>query len=643
MKRLLITLVAMFALLLMAACGGGAEQPADSGSDTAAEESIGDAAAEEGDGADDVTIVVSMKGPGGGNPFWASVELGATEKGAEMGVNVVVMSPPAESDVASQVSQIEDQLAKGVDAIVIAPTDPAALNPVLEQAVAEGVPVLFIDTQGNLEGATFIGTNNMEGAKLAAGYICDSVDEGSDVAILQGILTQSTGQQRAEGSKAGLDECGLNVVAEQPGNWDRAEGQSVMENILTGNPDIKAVFASNDNMALGAVEALKAADMLADVVVVGFDANPDAAESVLAGEMSATVAQNPYNMGAFGVENAIKLVNGEEIEANIDTGTVLVDAANADQYGTLVPAEEQADEEGDSGDDAAAAEMDMSEISIVVSMKGPGGGNPFWAAVEKGAMEAGEELGVNVAVLSPPSESDVAAQISQMEDQIAKGVSAIVIAVTDPAALSPVLEQAVEEGIPVLFIDTMGQAEGALTYIGTDNKEGARLASEYICDNVEEGSDVAILQGIITQSTGQQRAEGSKAGLEDCGLNVVAEQPGNWDRAEGQSVMENILTGNPGLKAVFASNDNMGLGAIEALKSADMLEDVMVVGFDANPDAAESVLAGEMSATVAQNPYNMGAFGVQNAVSALMGEEVPDMIDTGTVLVNEENAADFTE
>jgi len=259
MKRFYLTLLTITALTLLAACGGGDD--AAPAPDAAPAESSSDADSGAADAGDDApTIVVSMKGPGGGNPFWASVELGATEKAAELGANVVVIAPPAESDVASQINQIEDQLAQGVDAIVIAPTDPEAVNPVLEQAVADGVPVLFIDTLGSLDGATFIGTNNMEGARLAANYICDNVAEGSDVAILQGIITQSTGQARSEGGEAGLTDCGLNVVAIQPGNWDRAEGQSVMENILTANPDIAGVFASNDNMALGAAEALRRVD-----------------------------------------------------------------------------------------------------------------------------------------------------------------------------------------------------------------------------------------------------------------------------------------------------------------------------------------------------------------------------------------------
>ena len=623
MKKILVLLFVM--LFALSACSGGAAPAAQPEAPSPAEGGAMEEKAMKG-----INIVVSMKGPGGGNPFWASVEKGALDKGAELGVNVTVIAPPTESDVAAQVSQIEDQLAKGVDAIVIAPTDPDALAPVLEQAISEGVPVVFIDTKGNVEGVTFIGTDNLAGAALAAQYICENVPAGSDVALITGIITQSTGKARRDGGRAGLEACGLNVVAEQSGNWDRAQGQSVMENILTGNPDLKAVFASNDNMALGAVEALKAAGMLDEVIVVGFDANPDAAASILAGEMSATVAQNPYNMGALGVENALRLIKGETIPEVIDTGTVLVTAENADQYGELTPAAEQ----------RAGALPDVGEVNIVVSMKGPGGGNPFWAAVERGAKERAAELGVNVAVIAPPTESDVAAQVSQIEDQLAKGVDAIVIAPTDPDALAPVLEQAISEGVPVVFIDTKGNVEG-VTFIGTDNLAGAALAAQYICENVPAGSDVALITGIITQSTGKARRDGGRAGLEACGLNVVAEQSGNWDRAQGQSVMENILTGNPDLKAVFASNDNMALGAVEALKAAGMLDEVIVVGFDANPDAAASILAGEMSATVAQNPYNMGALGVENAIRLIAGETIPKVIDTGTVLVTAENAADF--
>jgi len=167
------------------------------------------------------------------------------------------------------------------------------------------------------------------------------------------------------------------------------------------------------------------------------------------------------------------------------------------------------------------------------------------------------------------------------------------------------------------------------------------MAADFICDRVSRGSDVAILQGIITQSTGKARADGAHAGLKGCGLNIVAEQPANWDRAQGRTVMENILTRNQKWKAVFASNYNMALGAVEALKDADMLNDVIVVGFDANPDAVKSILAGEMTATIAQFSYNMGEYGVEKALELAKGLSLPPVVDTGTLLVTKKNAADF--
>ena len=309
-----------------------AEAPAAEATEAPAAEATEAPAEEAAAPVEDITILVNMKGAGAGNPFWAAVEAGAKAKGEELGITVNVMSPPQESDVAAQIGQIEDALAQGVDGIAIAVTDPDALTPALEKAIADGVPVVYVDTKGNMEGVTFIGTNNEEGAKLAADYICSNVEAGSEVAILQGLITQSTGQARATGSKAGMEACGLNIVAEQPANWDRAEAVTVMENILTGNPNIKAVFASNDNMALGAVEAIKNAGLGGQIMVVGFDANPDAAAAVLAGDMAATVAQNPTNMGALGVESVLKLINGETLDPVIDTGTVLVTAENAADY-----------------------------------------------------------------------------------------------------------------------------------------------------------------------------------------------------------------------------------------------------------------------------------------------------------------------
>ena len=273
-------------------------------------------------------------------------------------------------------------------------------------------------------------------------------------------------------------------------------------------------------------------------------------------------------------------------------------------------------------------------------MKGPGAGNPFWAAVQKGAEEAGVAYGVNVTVLAPPTESDVTAQIAQMEDAVTQGAGGIALAPTDPEALAPSVDAAMEAGVPVVFVDSNGSNEG-VTFIGTNNEVGAALAGQYLCDNLAPGAKVAILQGIISTTTGQLRADGAHNALTDCGLDLVAELPADWDTPKAQAVTEDILTQNPDLAGLFASNDNMALGAVEALRLQDLLDQVMVVGFDANPNAAEAILAGDMEATIAQNPYNMGWLSVESLIKLINGETVDPVLDTGTLLVDASNAADF--
>ena len=289
---------------------------------------------------------------------------------------------------------------------------------------------------------------------------------------------------------------------------------------------------------------------------------------------------------------------------------------------------------------AASSTAAVAQEKVALIMSSLGSANPFWAAVAQGALDKGEELGVDVVAVGPPGgETDVAGQIALVEDQIAKGVTGIAISPADTVALIPALEQAQQRGVHVIFVDKRADMPGI--YIGTDNIPAAKVGAQHICDNVEAGSDVAILQGIISGTTGQHRAQGGREGLEACGLNLVAEQPADWDTAKAQSVTENILTANPNLKAIFASNDNMALGAIEALRTANMLDQVMVVGFDGNPNAAESILAGEMAASVAQRPYNMGQMGVEAVLKLAAGETLEGDIDTGAELVTPDNAESF--
>ncbi|HEX6289782.1 MAG TPA: sugar ABC transporter substrate-binding protein [Herpetosiphonaceae bacterium] len=323
MHRWLRSMMIGGALVALVGCGA----PAGTGGTS------GQATTTAGGSAAGAKILLSMKGPGGGNPFWAAVEQGAKDAAAANNVALTVLAPPAETDVQTQISQIEDQLTAGVQAIVVAPTDQQALNATFDKAKAKGIPVLFVDTDAPWEGKlTFIGTDNRAGGKLAGEHICKQLKGSKKVALITGVMSQQTHIDRIGGAKEALEACGATVVAELPADSDRAKGQQVMEDILTGNSDLEAVFASNDLMALGATEAAKASGKLEGIVIVGFDANPDAAQSILGGEMNASIAQSPSNMGKFGVESALKAIRGEQVESRIDTGTTVVTRDNAEQY-----------------------------------------------------------------------------------------------------------------------------------------------------------------------------------------------------------------------------------------------------------------------------------------------------------------------
>lgn len=284
-------------------------------------------------GAAQYTILLDMKGPGSGNPFWASVEKGGRDAAKALNVNLVVLAPSAETDVQAQVAQIEDQIAKNVNAIVVAPTDVSALNSTFDKARAKKIPVLFVDTDGTWPyKATFIGTDNKAGGVLGGKFLCTQLKGKGDIAIITGVMTTQSIRSRVEGAREAAKNCGLNVAAELPADSDRAKGQAVMEDILTSKPTVKGVFAANDLMALGAAEAVKARGKTGAILIVGFDAIPEAAQAILNGQLAATVAQNPSNIGKFGVESAVKLLQGKSIPKRIDTGTTLVTKTNAAQY-----------------------------------------------------------------------------------------------------------------------------------------------------------------------------------------------------------------------------------------------------------------------------------------------------------------------
>ena len=254
------------------------------------------------------------------NPFFVTLSDGAKNAAKEKGIQLTVVD--AGDDSAKQISDIEDLISKNIKVLIVNPVDSDAVASAVESATKKGIKVIAVDRAVNgAEVECQIASDNVAGARMAAEYLKELVGDGAKVAELEGVPGASAAIDRGQGFHEVADK-DLKVVSSQTANFNRAEGLSVMENILQADGDIKGVFAHNDEMALGAVEAIASTGK--DIKVVGFDATDDARKAVEDGTMAATVAQQPDLMGKTAVETAISIMEGKSVEKSIPVEVTLI-------------------------------------------------------------------------------------------------------------------------------------------------------------------------------------------------------------------------------------------------------------------------------------------------------------------------------
>jgi ribose transport system substrate-binding protein len=286
---------------------------------------------------------------------------------------------------------------------------------------------------------------------------------------------------------------------------------------------------------------------------------------------------------------------------------------------------------------------DVSRKRVVIVTKALD--SEFWQTLKKGAEEAARQHpDIELSVLAPEREINIDQQVSILEDQILKKVSVLAVVPGGVAEVTPVLDRAKAAGIPVLIVDNDTPWQGKLCYIGTDNRVGGKLAGDYVVKTLGGQGKVAIIRGILGVASHEDRVAGFQEAIASAsGIKLVTIQPANSERALALTVMENILTSNPDLNAVFVTNDQMALGAMEAVAARNLVGKIMIVGFDAGKEAVRAVKGGQMQAVIAQYPANMGTQAVEAAIKTIHGESLPKVIDTGTKLVTKENADEFLQ
>ena len=264
-----------------------------------------------------IGLVVSTQN----NPFFVTLKEGAVQKANELGYELIVLD--SQNDPSKELGNVEDLLVKGVDVLLINPTDSDAVVSSVRAANRSKIPVVTLDRAANGgKVVSHVASDNVLGGEVAGNYIVEKLGGKGKVVELEGIPGTTAARDRGEGFNKAIAGK-LEVVAKQSADFDRTKGLTVMENILQAQPEINAVFAHNDEMALGALKAIEASGRK-NIVVVGFDATDDAVAAVKDGKLSATVAQKPAEIGAIGVEVADKIIKKEAVQENVPVALELI-------------------------------------------------------------------------------------------------------------------------------------------------------------------------------------------------------------------------------------------------------------------------------------------------------------------------------
>jgi ribose transport system substrate-binding protein len=257
--------------------------------------------------ADTMALVVSTLN----NPFFVTLKDGAESKAKDLGYTLLVLD--SQNDPAKELANVEDVLNQDIKVLLINPTDSDAVRSSVRAANRKDVPVVTLDRAASGgEVVSHIASDNVAGGKMAGDLIVEALGGAGKIVELQGVPGTSAARDRGTGFHEAVDPVdGLEVVASQPANFDRTQGLNVMENILQAQPEVDAVFAHNDEMALGAIKAIQASGR--DIIVVGFDGTADGVAAVKDGSMLATIAQQAGKIGEVGVEIAVKIASGEDV------------------------------------------------------------------------------------------------------------------------------------------------------------------------------------------------------------------------------------------------------------------------------------------------------------------------------------------
>ena len=558
-------------------------------------------------------------------PYWQAYAKGIEDAAKAAGYGFVLSDQKSSEQI--QVSGSIDLINQGISALIVSPVQPPALPAIIDAAHEAKIPVIIGDVGVAGDYDAFILSDNEGGGKMAAQYMVEKLKDKpgtKEILVIELHPGSAVGEVRVKGF---VDEIAkypdFQIVASLNGNDTVEGGYQVTQDTLSAHPNLAGIYAANDPSAIGAVQALKAAGKngVTDVLVVGFNADPPALELIKAGEMAATIRQDPYGQGQKAVEIATALMNNQDFpfsdpeERTVFFPVNVVDATNVDQY--LAPTEAAAPYKRITFEKKEPVVIGYSVYDML---------QPYWQAYAKGIEDAAKAAGYGFVLSDQKSSEQI--QVSGSIDLINQGISALIVSPVQPPALPAIIDAAHEAKIPVIIGD-VGVAGDYDAFILSDNEGGGKMAAQYMVEKLKDKpgtKEILVIELHPGSAVGEVRVKGfvdEIAKYPD--FQIVASLNGNDTVEGGYQVTQDTLSAHPNLAGIYAANDPSAIGAVQALKAAGKngVTDVLVVGFNADPPALELIKAGEMAATIRQDPYGQGQKAVEIATALMNNQDFP--------------------
>ncbi|SMC96266.1 ABC-type sugar transport system, substrate-binding protein, contains N-terminal xre family HTH domain [Desulfocicer vacuolatum DSM 3385] len=540
------------------------------------------------------TVALVMKALS--NPFFSKMEEGAKKYAMEEDIPLEVFGVERETDVERQIGICDNLISRGYGAIVIAPADSKKLVPICKKAMEKNIIVINIDNPLHKKtmkqmgiSIPFVGSDNYTGAGMVGTYIKKKLDGQGDLIVIEGIR----GVENAELRKNGFIETvtrdsKIRIVGSESANWHTDEALFVTTGLLKKHKNINAIFCANDQMALGALQAIDIMGLTGTTLLAGYDNIELARDHMHNGRIHATIEQHPEQMGEYGVQLAWQALNDQKISFYKSTSLDLITHESFNKT------------------------IGLSVSTLQTS---------FFLTLLKGAQEAADLYGLTL-IVKDAQNSD-SQQLSDIVDLLEQDVDILMVNPTNTESVMPGIGMANKKAVPIISVDRKTSGGKILCHIESDNVEGGRMAAEILARYFKEGARVIEIEGIPGTSACYERGVGFNKELQKYPqIKVVARDVANFDRKEAREVMLRILQGGEGFDAVFAHNDDMILGVIDALKKFNYGHSPLLIGFDALPEAKKAIHQDELNATIAQQPELMGKLSIETAVRYFRGEKV---------------------